>query len=115
VQFWFQTKEGEVELNKIQAYLSEHYGKNADAFQIKGNPVVGKIYGINHPIYDGRYRGRVEKSKDGAFEVNFVDFGDTQTVSLESIHGLLQEWADIPSLATRCSWTQSIDWSQTAV
>lgn len=114
VQFWFQTKVGEVQLNKIQAYLSEHYGKNPDAFQIKGDPVVGQIYGINHPIYDGWYRGRIEKASDGAFEVNFVDYGDTQTVSLESIRDLLQKWADIPPLATRCSWIQSSDWSQTA-
>ncbi|KAI9557906.1 hypothetical protein GHT06_014658 [Daphnia sinensis] len=115
-QFWFQTKQDETKLIKIQTLLVEHYEQDSDAFKIKQKPVVGQMYGVYHPIYEGWYRAQIQNLADATTEVYFVDYGDTQTTPLENIRDLPNECAGIPPLATRCSLKKpSKDWSQAIV
>lgn len=115
-QFWFQAKQDEMKVHKIQILLVEHYEKDSNAFQIKEKPVVGQIYGVYHPVYEGWYRAQIQNLADATTEVYFVDYGDTQTVPLENIRYLPSECVGIPPLAIRCSLKKpSKDWSQGTV
>ncbi|XP_057380096.1 tudor domain-containing protein 6-like [Daphnia carinata] len=116
MEFWFQSKQDEMKLQKIQTLLVEYYEKDSDAFQIMEKPVIGRIYGVYHPIYAGWFRAQIQNLAEATTEVYFVDYGDTQTTPLESIREMPSECAGIPPLATRCSLKKPPkDWSQATV
>jgi hypothetical protein len=98
-QFWFQMRENDDKLCEMANQMSEMYNADVESFRIAENPVVGQLYGMKHPSYDGWYRSQIKEVDGDTAIAQFIDYGDTHSIQTGNIFNLPQRFAEIPALA----------------
>ena len=105
-QFWIQPAKDEDHLNELVEKIQEIYtagaGKDLTVTSVSPGQQVTALYSE-----DGAwYRGYVEQSQDQTCKVRFVDYGNSENVSKESLRSSTEELQKEKSLAALCKLTK---------
>ena len=101
-RFWIQRKQDEDKIAEIQDQIyKEIQASNLGSFRVQGQPIVGQIYAVDHPVYHTLYRALMKSfdSFSGLAEIQFVDYGDNHKVSTADFLHLPDNLKHIPPMA----------------
>ncbi|KAL9980435.1 hypothetical protein ACROYT_G009026 [Oculina patagonica] len=95
-KFFCQASAHSSELDDLMNRLEECYGASTE------NVSTLKPSSICVAWYDGWYRAKVEQVQGKDVTVNFIDYGDTATISLDNIRTIKPEFSSLPAQAVQC-------------
>lgn len=106
-EFWVQLKADEDIFNSVAEELIEHMEKAPPRV---ARPIIGQIYVIQHPTFDGYFRVRVSAIAGDMVEACFVDYGYVLPVPIDKVFSPSARLQAIPPLAACCRLKKQ-DWS----
>ena len=95
-KFFCQTSAHSSELDDLMNKLEECYNTNAEILSTL------KAGSLCCAWYHGWYRAKVEQVQGKDVTVNFIDYGDTATVTLDNIRTIKPEFCLLPAQAVQC-------------
>ena len=95
-KFFCQASAHSSELDDLMNRLEENYSASTEN--------VSSLHpgSICVAWYDGWYRAKVEQVQGKDVTVNFVDYGDTATISLDNIRTFKPDFSSLPAQAVQC-------------
>ena len=101
---WFQLADSESELTALVEQLSAHYSALGEQELALDSVDKGDVCCAIYSEDSCWYRATVSaQPKDGVADVRFVDFGNSEAVSLSDIRAVAAEFSSLPAQAVRCS------------
>ncbi|XP_050402777.1 tudor domain-containing 6 [Patella vulgata] len=101
-QFWCQPAQNADSLQVIVERLSATYEKMPENAHLLRSPIPGTICAAKFTEDDLWYRAIVTSSDSQSADVFFVDYGNSETVSLNLLKELAPDLHDLPSQAVEC-------------
>ncbi|KAL5017454.1 hypothetical protein ScPMuIL_007043 [Solemya velum] len=100
--FYCQLEDNQMKLDEITAKLQEDYETGAGAGLVLDKATVGMAVIAKFSEDESWYRAEVRSVSNNNITVFFVDFGNSDVVSLESIRKPLQSYYSLPAQAVMC-------------
>lgn len=101
--FWVQTDDNIDKCENLMDKISDVYDTNETGDKILENPEPGMLCCARYKMDRCFYRAVIEEVVDSDITVYFLDFGNTETVSILDVRTLLPELQKLPALAISCS------------
>ena len=95
-KFFCQASAHSSELDDLMNRLEENYSASTE------NVSSLEPGSICVAWYDGWYRAKVEQVQGKDVTVNFIDYGDTATISLDNIRTFKPDFSSLPAQAVQC-------------
>ncbi|XP_071476635.1 tudor domain-containing 6-like [Diadema antillarum] len=109
-EFWCQTAESTPQLQRVMSELHARYGSLGPSDRRLKNTTVGTPCVAQFSEDKCWYRGVVVNKHVKMLEVLFVDYGNSEKVSLAGIKEITPELMKLPVLAVKCSLEGEREW-----
>ncbi|XP_062981292.1 tudor domain-containing protein 15 isoform X2 [Elgaria multicarinata webbii] len=106
--FWVQTSDYLDEFEALMKRIADMYDAIEANDKILENPEPGKICCARYSKDMHFYRAVIREVVDSSINICFLDFGNTETVSLLDVKMLLPEFQELPALAIYCSLANAV-------
>lgn len=97
---WVQLDKTRPQLDELADRLQLHYAACQECLETVS---IGDDMVARSAEYDCWYRARVMSTEGGCAVVQFVDYGNSETLPISALCPLYQQFADLPSQAVPCS------------
>uniref|UniRef100_A0A915HS27 Tudor domain-containing protein n=1 Tax=Romanomermis culicivorax TaxID=13658 RepID=A0A915HS27_ROMCU len=102
--FFCQLQDQGDEINKMSDDMAKFYSDNASGSKPLVNPLPGKLCAAKYSADNCWYRGFVlNRPRPAAFEIYFVDYGNTEMIYLTDLRTLSSDFSKYPPRAFRCA------------
>ena len=101
--FYLQLSESYVGLEQLTTGMNEFYKKIFEYEHKLSRPQVGDFCAAKYSEDGVWYRARVSKVTTGGAEVIFVDYGNSETISLANLKVLQSQFTSLPCIAIPCT------------
>ncbi|XP_071965838.1 tudor domain-containing protein 15-like isoform X2 [Antedon mediterranea] len=101
-EFWCQSVETSGLLEEIMNGIDQYYSKLGRTEQSLDITTVGTPCIAKYKADDGWYRGIVINKHMGSLDINFVDYGNTERVSVTDVKQILPEFLNLPIQGLKC-------------
>jgi len=103
--FFVQKLQNSLDLNKLMDEMVDHYSNNSTMALL---PSKGMICGALFGDDGAWYRARIISSNGSEVTLFYLDFGNTDTVSVETIQPIKDEYCVLPAQAIKCATMATI-------
>ncbi|XP_033118710.1 maternal protein tudor-like isoform X2 [Anneissia japonica] len=101
-EFWCQSVETSGMLDELMNKIDQHYSKLERSEHSLDTTTVGTPCIAKYTADEGWYRGIIVNKHMGCLEINFVDYGNTERVSVTDVKQILPEFLELPIQGLKC-------------
>ncbi|XP_021350187.1 uncharacterized protein LOC110448334 isoform X2 [Mizuhopecten yessoensis] len=101
-EFWCQIVDKANELQTMMDQMNEHYNSLSPTKSAIGQPEIGMPCVAKFSEDELWYRAEISSYDDKTVEVQFIDYGNSESVDLKSVKHIQKEFTVLPLQAIRC-------------